>query len=67
VKKHHLKVMGCGNIESLTIGPITYASEMACEYGMAGSNMLLGYDFLKHFDFVFDYPHGLMFLMTNKN
>jgi len=67
VKKHHLKIMGCGNIESLTIGPITYASQMACEYGMAGSNMLLGYDFLKHFDFVFDYPHGRMFLTTNKN
>jgi len=67
VRKHHLKIMGCGNIESLAIGPITYESQMACEWGMAGSNMLLGYDFLKHFDFIFDYPHGRIILTTNKN
>jgi len=29
--------------------------------------MLVGFDFLKHFDFVFDYPHGRMFLRPNKN
>jgi hypothetical protein len=68
IKKHNFKVVGgCGWIDSLAIGPIVYAGESACQYGMAASDMLLGFDFLKHFDFVFDYPHGRMFLRPNKN
>jgi hypothetical protein len=65
--KHHLRIWGCGNIQSLTIGPITYGGQMACEWGFAANDMLLGYDFLKHFDYVFDYPHGRMFMTPNKN
>ena len=68
VTKRHLKVMGdCLNLDTLSIGPITYAGQGACEYGMAADYMLLGFDFLKHFDFVFDYPHGRMFMHPNKN
>jgi hypothetical protein len=67
VRKHHLRIWGCGYIESLTIGPITYAGQTACEFGFAANYMLLGYDFLKHFDYVFDYPHGRMFMTPNKN
>lgn len=68
VRKRHLKIFaGCGNIESLTIGPITYAGQEACEWGFAADNMLLGYDFLKHFDYVFDYPHGVIYMTPNKN
>ncbi len=29
--------------------------------------MLLGFDFFKRFDFVFDYPHGRIFLTPNRN
>jgi hypothetical protein len=65
--KHHLKIWGCGYIESLSLGPITYSGEEACEWGFAANYMLLGYDFLKHFDYVFDYPHGRMFMTPNKN
>jgi Aspartyl protease len=68
LRKRHLKIFsGCGNIETLAIGPITYAGQEACEWGFAANNMLLGYDFLKHFDFVFDYPHGRMYMEPNKN
>jgi Aspartyl protease len=68
VRKRHLKIFaGCGNIESLTIGPITYAAQEACEWGFAANNMLLGYDFLKHFNYVFDYPHGVIYMAPNKN
>ena len=68
VRKRHLKIFaGCGNIESLSIGPITYAAQEACEWGFAANNMLLGYDFLKHFDYVFDYPHGVIYMAPNKN
>ncbi len=67
IKKYHVKIMGCGNLDSLTIGPITYADQAACEWGFPSNDVLLGYDFLKHFDYVFDYPHGRMFMTPNKN
>lgn len=66
-KQHHLRFLGCGTFDSLTIGPIVYAFQEACESDFAANYMLLGYDFLKHFDFVFDYPHGRMFMSPNKN
>jgi predicted aspartyl protease len=68
-KKYHLAIatLGCGNLESLTIGPITYADQAVCTWGFPSNFMLLGFDFLKHFDFVFDYPHGRMFMTPNKN
>ena len=68
VHKRNIKMFsGCANIESLTIGPITYAGEQACEWNFAANNMLVGYDFLRHFDYVFDYPHGRIILTPNKN
>jgi hypothetical protein len=68
IAKRHFKVFdGCANINILAIGPIVYTSESACQFGMAADYMLLGFDFLKHFDFVFDYPHGRMFIRPNKN
>ncbi len=67
IKKYHVKIWGCGTLESLTIGPITYADQAACEWGFPSNDVLLGYDFLKHFDYVFDYPHGRMYMTPNKN
>lgn len=67
IKKHGLNIRDCGLVDSLTIGPIVYASEMACESDFLDNSMLLGFDFLKHFDYVFDYPHGRMFMRPNKN
>jgi hypothetical protein len=55
------------NPTMLTLGPIQYMIgtwEPCC---VGGNYALLGFDFLKHFDFVFDYPHGRMFLTPNKN
>jgi predicted aspartyl protease len=68
-KKHHLTMatLGCSSIETLTIGPITYAGQAACLGGLFDNYMLLGLDFLKHFNYVFDYPHGRMFMTPNKN
>ena len=68
ISKYHFKVFnGCANIGTLSIGPIVYANESACEYGEPANYMLVGFDFLKHFDFVFDYPHARMFMTPNKN
>ncbi|HEX4012365.1 MAG TPA: aspartyl protease family protein [Candidatus Cybelea sp.] len=68
-KKHGLPVatLGCGTFDTLTIGPITYAGQAVCLGGLWSNYMLLGLDFLKHFDYVFDYPHGRMFVEPNKN
>lgn len=55
------------NPQMLMLGPIQYTIgtwEPCC---MGGNYALLGFDFLKHFDYVFDYPHGRMFLTPNKN
>jgi Aspartyl protease len=68
-KSHDLRIGSpvCGNLESLTIGPIVYRGQPVCLESFRADYMLLGYDFLKHFDLVFDYPHGRMFMMPNKN
>jgi hypothetical protein len=70
IRRYQIKMMqyrGCGNLDTLTIGPITYTSQLACTWNAGGDYALLGYDFLKHFNYVFDYPHGRMFMEPNKN
>lgn len=55
------------NPVTMTLGPIQYGVggwESCC---MGANYALLGYDFLKHFDIVFDYPHGRIFMTPNKN
>lgn len=59
---------GCGNLESIAIGSIVYTNQTACVSSFFGpDSVLLGLDFLKRFDFVFDYPHGRIFLTPNRN
>jgi hypothetical protein len=67
-RKHDLRLGSpvCGNIQTLQVGPITYSGQSVCLDNFGG-DMLVGYDFLKHFDYVFDYPHGRLFLAPNKN
>lgn len=58
----------CGHIDSLTLGPIVYGGANACStYDLSGRNVLVGFDFLKHFNIIFDYPHARMVLIPNKN
>jgi hypothetical protein len=60
----------CGNIDTLQIGPITYFGEMACKLDsgfVAGRNILVGLDFLRHFTVVFDYPRGRLFLQPSRS
>lgn len=57
--------IACGTLDKLTLGPIVYASIDACERKtdvLSGRNILVGLDFLRHFDITFDYPHGRLFL-----
>ena len=47
--------------------PDRLRGQPVCLESFRADYMLLGFDFLKHFDLVFDYPHGRMFMMPNKN
>jgi hypothetical protein len=55
------------NPQTLALGPIQYAVGSWAGCCFAANYALLGYDFLKHFDYVFDYPHGRVYLMPNAN
>ncbi|HEY9085167.1 MAG TPA: retropepsin-like aspartic protease [Candidatus Tyrphobacter sp.] len=55
----------CGAFGTLQIGPVTLDAqdEMACETSaLSGNDLLVGYDFLKHFNMIFDYPRGQLIL-----
>ncbi len=53
----------CSTISSIAIGPIDYQSTQACVSRTIGSDsIILGYDFLRQFDYVFDYREGLIMM-----
>jgi hypothetical protein len=57
----------CGQLGSLDVGPINYQGPPACELPtLHGREILVGFDFLKNFDLVFDYPDGQMVLYPHK-
>jgi hypothetical protein len=55
------------NPRTMALGPIQYTvgSWDSCCFG--ANYALLGYDFLRHFDLILDYPHGRIFMVPNKN
>jgi hypothetical protein len=55
------------NPRTMALGPIQYSVGTwdSCCFG--ANYALLGYDFLKHFDLILDYPHGRIFMTPNKN
>jgi len=58
----------CGLMSGIAVGPITYGDINACESSVYGLHRaLIGFDFMKNFDFVFDYPHGQMIMTPHKN
>lgn len=57
------EVESCSTVASIAIGPIVYQGTYYCvSPEVKGDNIIVGYDFLRHFDFVFDYPAGLLVL-----
>ncbi len=51
----------CGTIDSLTMGPIDYTGVAACASpSYTGHNILVGLDFIRHFNLWFDYPRSAM-------
>ena len=57
----------CGQVGSLDVGPINYQAPAGCELAtLQGRNVFVGFDFLKNFDLVFDYPDGQVVLYPHK-
>lgn len=61
------EMVRCGPLAKIQVGPFSYTQVEACEsHGWSLHRGLVGFDFLKHFDYVFDYPHGVMYLIPHK-
>jgi hypothetical protein len=55
------EVEECGHIDDLSVGPIDFQTPSAClSPAFSGRDVLVGFSFMKNFDFVFDYPHSAM-------
>ena len=58
----------CGQLQSLELGPVVYRPVPACaSLSMAHNDVLVGLDFIRAFNVVFDYPDGYMLMMPRKN
>jgi predicted aspartyl protease len=58
----------CGPLARLAFGPFIYTGTEACESPAWGlHDGLLGLDFLKHFDYVIDYPQAVMYMTPHKD
>ncbi|MDQ2992218.1 MAG: retropepsin-like domain-containing protein [Candidatus Eremiobacteraeota bacterium] len=52
------EVEECGHIDELSVGPIRFQTPSSCvSPAFTGRDVLVGFSFMKNFDFVFDYPH----------
>jgi hypothetical protein len=58
----------CGKLPPVTLGPVRYEAHWACALeSFPRSEILLGLDFMRAFNFVFDYPDGLIVMMPRKH
>jgi predicted aspartyl protease len=58
----------CVRLNEIQIGPYRYQKALSCfapndAFGSEGG--LIGFDFLRHFNWTFDYPHGKVILSPN--
>lgn len=60
--------MYCGTLQKITMGPIVYTGMDACESRQTALHEgVIGFDFLKHFDYIFDYPHSQIVMTLHKD
>lgn len=58
----------CGHLDSISVGPVVYQNAPACKSpSMDANNAIVGFDFIKHFNIIFDYPHGQMLMIPRPN
>jgi aspartyl protease len=58
----------CGHTNSIEMGPIVYQNVPICfdVSWTSGNGGVIGFDFLQHFNWTFDYWHGVVLLTPNK-
>jgi hypothetical protein len=57
----------CGRLGSVSVGPISYTEAPACESpSFEGKTILVGFDFLKNFNMIFNYPQAQLILIPRK-
>ena len=62
------EVDGCGHLDSLALGPIVYQGPPACSSGsFGGRDTLLGFDFVRNFNYIFDYPESTIVFIPHKS
>ena len=58
----------CGRVSEIALGPIVYQNPATCmSHNFSGHEALIGFDFLKHFDYIFDYPEALIIMTPHKD
>ncbi len=58
----------CGQLQSLELGPVVYRPVPACASPSQSHNeVLVGLDFIRAFNIVFDYPDGYLLMMPRKS
>jgi Aspartyl protease len=58
----------CGKLKSLSMGPVRYELPAACDSPSLDHNeILVGLDFMRAFNYVFDYPDGIVVMIPRKN
>ena len=55
----------CGKLQRILVGPYRYENSSVCFIGWPPSDGLVGFDFLRHFNWTFDYPDGKLILTPN--
>jgi predicted aspartyl protease len=58
----------CGKLKPVTMGPIRYDARWACALDSFSRNeILVGLDFMRAFNYVFDYPDGIVVMTPRKS
>jgi len=61
------EAVDCGAFKSISLGPITYQRAPACQSkALEGHTILVGVDFLRHFNYWFDYPDSAVVLVPRR-
>jgi predicted aspartyl protease len=62
------EIARCGQLQSLELGPVVYRPVPACASPSQSHNeVLVGLDFIRAFNIVFDYPEGYLVMIPRKN
>lgn len=58
----------CGKLDPVSLGPVRYQAHWACALDSFQRNeILVGLDFMRAFNFVFDYPSGIVVMTPRKH